>query len=149
MNITEEEMKKLDAVRRLPWTAIFWKTLDNPTVPGGKVDMYLLIDDETGIGIVGLSVPHGDGWLAEYVAAACRAPYFARCAGLPNAGDMAVAWNRTLPQFFAPDGTIDARDVHAAAMTMIEGYVEALPKHTRQELIDNTMARLNALRNAD
>src|SRR5580698_8482310 len=45
----------------------FWKTLDNPSAPGAKVDMYLLHDDKTGEGIVSVGVPHGDKETASLI----------------------------------------------------------------------------------
>lgn len=146
--MTPEQERELDRIRRMPWSAIFHKTLDNPTVPGGKVDMYLLIDDDSGEGIVGLSVPHGQGWIAEYVAGCCANPYFVR--EMPGNGvDMAIAMNRAIKPFFGKDGMIDGREVYVAAMTMIEGYVAPMAKRARQELIDNTMAKLRNLRDAE
>lgn len=60
----------IDALRKLRWKAKFHKTLHNPTAPG-PVDMYLMVDDETGEGIVSVGVPQGRNDIAEYIAKCC------------------------------------------------------------------------------
>ena len=42
------------------WIPKFWKTIPNETAPDGKVDAYLVVDDETGVGMISLAVPFGD-----------------------------------------------------------------------------------------
>lgn len=64
------EKLPIDALRRLRWKAQFWRTLHNPSAPG-PVDMYLIVNDETGEGIVSVGVPHGRRDLAEYIAKCC------------------------------------------------------------------------------
>jgi hypothetical protein len=48
------------ALARMNWKPTFWKTLDNASAPGGKIDMYLMVDDESGEGGRD-SGTHGDG----------------------------------------------------------------------------------------
>jgi hypothetical protein len=146
--LSAEEKRALDRIRAMPWSAHFHKTVANPTVPGGKVDMYLLIDDDTGESLVSLAVPHGQHWIAEYVAGCCADPYFVR-ENEKMAGDIAKAFNRALKPFFGKDESIDARDVHAGCMAMIEAYVGAMPNRSRQELIDATIKNLHQLRNKE
>lgn len=140
--------REIERIRRLPWSAHFYKTIETPTVVGGKVDMYLLIDDDTGEGLVGLSVPHGSRWIAEYVAACCADPYFVH---LGEHGDtaVAIALNQALQPFVTASGDIDGREVHYGAMTLIEAYVRPMAKRARQELIDNTISVLTRLRNQE
>lgn len=145
MKISDENKAELDRIRKMPWSAHFHKTMENQTVPGGKIDMYLLVDDDSGEEIVALSVPHGRGWIAEYVAGCCADPYFVR-ENIAVAGKISVAWARALKPFIDKDGCLDARDVHAAAMAMIEGYVGNMPRHSRQPLIDRTIAMLGRIR---
>ena len=64
------EQLPIDSLRRLRWKAQFWKTLNNPTAPG-PIDMYLIVDDDTGEGIISLGVPHGRGDIADYVVKCC------------------------------------------------------------------------------
>lgn len=144
-NMSAEEKAEIDRIRGLPWIAQFHKTLDNPTVPGGKVDMYMLMDDDTGESIVGLSVPHGQRWIAEYVAGCCADPYFVR-AGKHGETAMARAFNSAIQPFFAKNGTVDGREVMVAAMVMVEAYVGAMPKRSRQDLIDNAIKMLRVVR---
>lgn len=149
MNYSEKELQdELDRIRKLPWIAQFHKTVDNPTVPGGKVDMYILMDDDTGESIVSMGVPHGHGLIAEYVAGCCADPYFVRTRDVKDTA-IAVALNRALKPFIGKDGHIDGREVHVAAMTLIDAYVGEMPKRSRQELIDKSISQLSAIRNRD
>jgi hypothetical protein len=140
------KVSDLDRIRGLLWQTIFHKTVDNPLAPGGKIDMYILIDDDTGENLVSLGVPHGQRWLAEYVALCCADPFFVR--GRDIAGDLAAEFNRCLKPRMGKDDTIDAREVHAAAMAIVQGYVGAMPKRSRQELIDSTIKILRQMREA-
>jgi hypothetical protein len=79
MTIIDDDYKReLDRIRKLPWTAQFHKTLENKSVPGGFVDMYVLLDDDSGETLVTLAVPKGFHALAEYVAGCCADPFFVR-----------------------------------------------------------------------
>ena len=109
----EEALRELDRIRKLPWTAIFHKTIDNPIVPGGKVDAYILIDDDSGEGIVSVGVPHGQRWFAEYIASCCADPHFVRHRPYGDTA-IAIAFNRALGPFIA-NGEIDGREVVIAA----------------------------------
>ena len=63
-------MKTINELRKLKWSAKFWKTINNPNAPG-PIDMYLIIEDETGKGIVSLGVPKGRKDIAEYIVKCC------------------------------------------------------------------------------
>jgi len=52
--------------------AIFWKTLTNPTAPGGKISMFHLADPDTEETYMSLGVPEGRGDFAAFIAAACN-----------------------------------------------------------------------------
>lgn len=65
--------KPIEELQRLTWRAAFWKTVQNQSAPTGKIDMYLIVDDDTGEGIVSLGVPHGRDDIAKYVARCCNA----------------------------------------------------------------------------
>ena len=60
----------IDYLRNLKWEAKFHKTLWNESIPG-YIDMYLIIDSETGEGIVSLGVPQGRKDIAEYICKCC------------------------------------------------------------------------------
>lgn len=144
----QDMQRELDRIRKLPWTAQFVKTVTNDSVPGGKIDMYILLDDDTGETMITMGVPHGHGLLAEYVAGCCSDPYFVRTRDVHDTA-IAGALNRALKSFFGPDGHIDRQEVHAAAITLIEAYVGQMPKRSRQELIDNTIGILSRIRNGE
>ena len=56
----------------MQWKAVFHKTIHNTSAPGdGRVDMYVMVDDETGEGIVSVGVPHGRKDIAQYIASRC------------------------------------------------------------------------------
>lgn len=55
------------------WEPIFHGTLANPAAPGGKVDMYLVVDTPTGEGMITIAVPHCDTETAQFVCDAVNA----------------------------------------------------------------------------
>jgi hypothetical protein len=140
-----ERQEALATIRRIRWSAQFHKTLDNPSVPGGKVDMYILIDDETGDSLVSLAVPHGWRWLAEYVCMACHSPWELRPREIDADAKMAVAMNRAIKPFVDADDRIDARDVAVAAGIILTGYLSDLALDQRREIIPGIIARLSEM----
>jgi hypothetical protein len=140
----EETQKAIDEVRSRPWTASFHKTLVNH---GMKVDLYQLLDDDSGEQLIYLSVPHGEFGcaVANYVAESCRNPWFARMRPYGQT-DIAVAFNRALAPFKDKDGMIDTREVFVAAIAVLDGYLGALPKRSRIELIESAIAQLMDIR---
>lgn len=52
------------------WAATFHKTIARPD---GKIDMWLIHDDETGEGVVSIGVPHGRKDIVELVVRSCAA----------------------------------------------------------------------------
>lgn len=142
---TREELRTISLIKAKPWDAHFHKTLDNSTVPGGKVDMYLIADDETGEGLVSVAVPHGEGFLAHWIAACCADPWFIKQPEFAAMTEMSVAMNRGLASF-VENGEIDGYSVAVAALTIFEAYMTDLPKQTRNELANRLLAQVNRLR---
>lgn len=140
-----ERREALATIRRIRWSAQFHKTLDSPTVPGGKVDMYILIDDDTGDSLVSLAVPHGWRWLAEYVCLACHSPWELRPRDLDADVKMAVAMNNALRPFFDADQRADARDIAVAATSILTAYLPGLALDQRRELVPRLIAQLSEL----
>src|SRR6185312_16000075 len=138
----EEATAELERIRRLPWSAVFHKTLENPTAPRGKVDMYVLLDDDTGESLVSLAVPWGGRLIAEYIAACCADPYFVRTRPVDDT-TLATAFNRAIGGIAVKDGQVDAREVFTAACTVIDAYVGQMPARSRAEMIDNLMSMLS------
>jgi len=68
------------------WRPQFWKTLDNPSLPGGKVDMYL-IDNERSVTMITLAVPYGDKTTAAMV---CDAVNYYQKRNCPSCGGSGV-----------------------------------------------------------
>jgi hypothetical protein len=64
-------MRKIPDIKTMKMVMTFWKTINNPSA--GKVDMYLLNDDETGEGLISVGVPHGRKDIAEFVLKSCDA----------------------------------------------------------------------------
>jgi hypothetical protein len=143
--LTTEEQTIIDAIKSMPWSARFHRTLDNPTAPGGKIDMYLLVDDETGEGLVSVPVPHGQGFIAEWIAGCCADPWFIRRHEFAEMPDMAQAMNRGLAPF-VKDGELDGYSASVAALTIFEAYMTALPKHARNDLANRLLSQVNRLR---
>lgn len=42
------------------WSTKFWRTFDNPSTPGGKIDMHVIVVDGDETIALSLAVPHGD-----------------------------------------------------------------------------------------
>ena len=135
------------ALSRLSWRPVFHRTLDNPTAPGGKVDMWLMVDDDTGDGIVSIGVPPGRADIPAYIADCCMKPWMT----IPDDGgkamtDLAIKFNRAVGESRDADGAVDAQDVTIACMTIIEAYLTDVPARARVEMVNNISARLQALR---
>ena len=64
-------MRKIPNIRTMKMVMNFWKTIDNSTA--GKIDMYLLNDDETGEGLISFGVPHGRKDIAQFLFKSCVA----------------------------------------------------------------------------
>lgn len=67
-------MHDIEQLRLMKWSPKFHGTLQNPSAPSGKVDMWELTDDRTGETLVTVSVPHGRSDIAAYIAACCGNP---------------------------------------------------------------------------
>lgn len=52
--------------------AIFWKVIENPTAPDGKIMMFHLSDPDTRETYMSLGVPMGRGDWAAFIAASCN-----------------------------------------------------------------------------
>jgi hypothetical protein len=52
--MSEEHQRTLRELRAMKWSAKFHGVMKNASAPGGKVDMWLLVDDQSGEGIVSL-----------------------------------------------------------------------------------------------
>jgi len=143
---TEEELATIDAIKALPWAARFHGTVENPTVKGGKIDMYLLVDDDTGEGLVSLGVPHKQGVIADWIAGCCADPWFIKQPEFADVPDMAVALNRALKPFVDADGGVDGYSVCVAALSVFEAYMTALPKRARTELVHKILIQVNRWR---
>ncbi len=64
-------MRNIPNIKTMKMVMTFWKTIDNPSA--GKVDMYLLNDDETGEGLISIGVPHGREDIATFLYRSCIA----------------------------------------------------------------------------
>lgn len=64
----------LGDLRKLKWRAEYHGEVPNASAPGGVIDMWLLVDDESGDSIVSLGVPKGRSDVAGYIAACCGNP---------------------------------------------------------------------------
>ncbi|MEY9520318.1 hypothetical protein ABIF70_001459 [Bradyrhizobium japonicum] len=106
---------------RLTWRPIFHRTLDNPSAPGGKVDMWLMVEDETGEGIVSIGCPPNRPDIPAYIADCCMNPWMM----VPDDGasmiDLAVKFNRTIIQHYGEDNeaACDAKEIAIACMTVL------------------------------
>jgi len=141
-----EERKVLDRLRALPWSARFHRTVDNPMAPGGKVDMYLLIDDDTGEGLVSVATPHGQGFIAEWIGICCANPWFVKEQQSDQMVEMSQAMNHALRQFADADGSLNGYDVSMATLVLFEAYMTALPKDARNELAERFQTITNGMR---
>lgn len=147
-DMTPDEKRRVDQVRKLPWVAVFLQSFQSPIDPADTVDMYSLLDGDTGVSIANLGVISGEDGaaLAHYIAACCADPYFVR---LKNVMDtkLAVAFNEAVLKFAGDGrGEIDGQEVAVAAMTMFCSYVEDLPDRSRFKLVDSFMKKLVQLR---
>jgi hypothetical protein len=144
--LTSDERSILREFSRRPWTAKFHKTLLNDTAPDGKVDMYILLDDDSGEQVVSIAVPHGEAALASWIAACCARPWFVEHAHDGKVlGEMAIAFNRALKPFMDQNGDLDGRDVAIAAMSILSAYVGDLPKYARDEISNRLLVGLNEM----
>lgn len=144
--MTPEEKALLREFARKPWTAKFHKSVPNETAPGGAVDMYILLDDDTGEQMVSIAVPTGQGHIASWIAGCCARPWFIEHQDDGKVmTEIAIAFNRALRPFIDKDGTLDGRDVAIAAMTIVSSYVADLPKYARDELTNRLLVGLNEL----
>ena len=140
--------KLIARLARMVWRPQFHRTLDNPTVPGGKVDMWLMVDDETGEGIVSIGCPPGRPDIPAYIAECCMNPWMT----VPDDGasmvELAVKFNRTIIQHYGEDNeaACDAREIALACMTVLAAYVMEVPEKSRVELVNSISARLQPLR---
>jgi hypothetical protein len=66
--------KQVSELRLMKWRATYHGEVPNKTAPGGAVDMWLLVDDETGDSIVSLGVPKGRSDIAGYIVMCCGNP---------------------------------------------------------------------------
>lgn len=66
--------ESLEKLRLAKWEARYHGPVPSGSAPGGMVDMWIMVDSETGEGIVSLGVPLGRSDIAGYVAAACGNP---------------------------------------------------------------------------
>ena len=140
--LTEAERAYFRQLSRLPWQAQFHKTLDNPTAPGGKVDMWILLDDDSGDQIAALSVPHGEQAVPHYIAGCCTRPWFVEPQpDEPDASVLAVAFNRAVHKHAGGDD-VNAQEVAVAALSIFRAYVEAMPEYARQDFA-NRMLTIN------
>lgn len=131
---------------RLPWHPKFHKTVDNPHAPGGKVDMWLIVDEETGEGIVSIGCPVNRPDIPAYIADCCTNPWMTR----PDKGDgfvgLAVLFNRAVVKHFKREGMADAQEVARAAMAVIDAYLRDVPARARVELINEISSQFMRMR---
>lgn len=144
--MTPADKLLLKKFSRKPWAAKFHKTVANPTAPGGMVDMYILLDDDSGEQMVSITVPHDQGVIANWIAACCGRPWFIEHTHDGKVlGKMAVAFNCALKPFIDENGDLDGRDVAIAAMSILTAYVGDLPKHARDEISNRLLVSLNEM----
>lgn len=144
--LTDEERRILRDFSRKPWIAKFHKSVPNATAPGGMVDMYILLDDDSGDQMISIAVPHEQGMLASWIAACCARPWFVEHTHDGKVlGEMAVAFNRALKPFMDENGDLDGRDVAIAAMSIMSAYVSDLPKYARDEISNRLLVGLNEM----
>jgi hypothetical protein len=134
------------ALSRLQWRPVFHGNVDNPSVPGGLVAMWLIVNDDTGEGVVSVGCPPERPDIPAYIADCCTNPWMA----VPDDGKsmtgLAIEFNRTITRYFAADGMADAQDITIACMTIVEAYLADVPARSRVELVNNISARLQHLR---
>lgn len=66
--------RTIDDLRLLKWQPRYHGAIQNPTAPGGIVDMWALTDPESGDVLVTVGVPKGRSDIAGYIAACCGNP---------------------------------------------------------------------------
>jgi hypothetical protein len=148
--LTDDERRILREFSRKPWAAKFHKSVQNETAPGGVVDMYILLDDDSGEQTVSIAVPNGEAALASWIAACCARPWFVEHTHDGKVlGDIAIAFNRALRPFMDKNGDLDARDVGLACLSIFQAYVGELPKYARDELVHRVLVALNELMRAE
>lgn len=133
---------------RLTWRPIFHKTIDNPSAPGGKVDMWLMVDDDSGEGIVSIGCPPNRPDIPAYIAECCMNPWMAvHDDGGASVLELAVIFNEGIKKHFGEDdAACDAREIAVACMTILADYVAEVPEKARIELVNSISARLQPLR---
>lgn len=143
--------KFIARLARLTWRPQFHRTLDNPTAPGGKVDMWLMVNDDTGEGIVSIGCPPNRPDIPAYIADCCMNPWMT----VPDDGGesmttLAIMFNEAIKKHFGEgngdDCAVDAKEVAIACMTIFTGYLQDVPDHARIELVNNISAQLQPLR---
>jgi hypothetical protein len=72
--MTNPDREKLEAIRAMCWRPKFVQEVKNRTTSGDAVDLWFMVEDETGEPIVSLGVPRGRSDIAGYVAACCGNP---------------------------------------------------------------------------
>lgn len=132
----------------LNWRPVFHRRLDNPSAPGGKVDMWLMVDDDSGEGIVSIGCPPNRPDIPAYTADCCMNPWMA----VPDDGasmiELAVKFNQTIIQHYGEgnDAACDAKEIAIACKTVLAAYVKEVPEKSRVELVNSISARLQPLR---
>ncbi|MCK1577884.1 hypothetical protein [Bradyrhizobium sp. 174] len=143
--------KLIAKLARMKWRPVFHRTLDNPSAPGGRVDMWLIVDDDTGDGIVSVGCPPDRPDIPAYIADCCMNPWMT----VPDDGgasmaDLAVILNEGIKQHFGEgcgdDFAVDAHEVALACMTILVGYLTGVPDRARLDLVNSISARLQPLR---
>lgn len=71
MTDREETQQTIDALKLMQWAPRYHGWVDNPTAPGGGVDMWGMVDGETGETIVSVGVPKGRSDIVGYISACC------------------------------------------------------------------------------
>lgn len=145
--LTPEEKALLREFASKPWTAKFHKLVPNETAPGGAVEMYILLDDESGEQMVSIAVPQGHGHIANWIAGCCTRPWFVEHQDDgQEMTEIAVAFNRALKPFIDEDGQLDGQNIAIAAMTIMSAYVSDLPKYAREDLAKRLLAGISKMR---
>lgn len=135
------------ALSRLQWRPVFHRNVDNPSVPGAKVAMWLIVDDNTGEGIVSIGCPPDRPDIPAYIADCCAHPWMTRADDDGKSMTaLAIKFNRVIMEHFGKDGMADAKDITLACMTIVEGYLTDVPTYSRVELVNNISVRLQVLR---
>jgi hypothetical protein len=96
--MSDDFHKTIEQLRLLRWEPKYHGPVKNDSVPGGIVDMWILVDSETGESIVSLGVPKGRSDIAGFIAACCGNPMRWVTAMMPR--------NRTAQGIFDPEDKI-------------------------------------------